>query len=65
MAKGAPLLSWKENAEIERLATERLRLSERIAALPLRSHLRIELTGALKNLTEKQLKMELTQRKEE
>ena len=65
MSSSLPLMNWKENAEAERLAQERRALTARIRALPRRSHLRIELTGRLKALTEKQLRLELEQRKAE
>lgn len=65
MSSPLPLMNWKENAEVERLAQERRVLTARIATLPRRSHLRIELTGRLKALTEKQLRLELEQRKAE
>ena len=61
MAAPLPLMSWKQNAEAERLLKERHALAARIATLPRRSHLRIELTGRLKALTEQQLRLELEQ----
>ena len=59
MSAPLPLMCWKENAEVEKLAEERRALTARIATLPRRSHLRIELTGRLKALTEQQLRLEL------
>lgn len=58
MAAALPLLTWKEDAEIGRLFSERKALMERMAGLPRHSHLRIELTGRLKALTALQLRLE-------
>lgn len=59
MSAQPSLLTWKEDAEMERIGAERRALTQRIAELRPHSHLRLELTGRLKALTELQLRMEL------
>lgn len=61
MARSAPLplLTWRRDAELRRLAVERQALIERIAALPAMSHRRVALTERLKDLTTRILRIEV------
>jgi hypothetical protein len=54
-----PLFAWPEIREIE---AARLELVRRIALLPPHSHRRVELTARLKNLTERQMRLQIAAR---
>ncbi|RVQ76134.1 hypothetical protein [Sinorhizobium medicae] len=54
-----PLLTWQEDAAIARLRAERAELYRRISALPVMSHRRVALSERLKELTARELKLEL------
>lgn len=57
-AAALPLLSWPEQVEIAALAQERGALSGRIEKLPRFSHRRVVLNARLRELTERQLRLE-------
>lgn len=58
MSESAPLLNWPELQEIQRLGEERARLQQRISTLKPHAAKKLELRGALKVLTEQQLRLE-------
>ena len=55
-----PLLVWHQNAEIGRLQAERERLFERIRCLKPNAHKRVELTARPRELTNRQLMLQIT-----
>lgn len=59
-----PLLSWKERTEIDRLQAERDRLADRIAALRPHCHRRVELQARLRDLTARQLELQIRMERE-
>lgn len=63
-AVALPLLTWREDAALVRLRTERAELHRRIATLPKMSHRRVALTERLKELTARELELPLTESKD-
>lgn len=54
-----PLLVWHEQSEIDRLAQERADLQRRINALRKHAHRRVELEARLRDLTRRQIALEM------
>lgn len=59
MAGDAPLLNWRRDAELARIADERSALIRRISNLPPMSHRRVKLTARLEALTADALRLEM------
>ncbi len=58
-----PLLVWRERSEVERMEEEREALRIRIARLRPNSHYRLELEARLRDLTGRQMRLEMTIRR--
>mgnify|MGYP001457209847 CR=1 FL=1 len=54
-----PLLTWPQARLIGRMEEERRQLRERIARLPRHAHYRLELEARLRDLTARQMKLEI------
>ena len=61
-AKALPLFTWREDAEADRLAAERVLLRQRIDRLPPMSHRRVELSARLRQMTADELRLRLHER---
>lgn len=58
-----PLLIWRERSDIERLEEERAALRQRISRLRPHSHYRLELEARLRDLTMRQMRLEMALRR--
>lgn len=54
-----PLLTWPQARLVERLEAERAGLASRIARLPRHAHYRLELEARLRELTARQIRLEI------
>jgi hypothetical protein len=62
-AEVLPLLAWPQARVAARLEEERRLLSERIARLPRHAHYRLELEARLREITTRQMHIEIEMRR--